>query len=243
MTLSQLFQSTEHVVRALSNLHERLHHSLNLYLLPSSTTFVSNGEFIYPCVLVLLPFVVRAISLLFIHINCFQYRLMTFCTILMTLLSGTVYLAAHYFPNGILQSKVELTIILGIAYTVLILFWNLWTDTFSMCKAWSDIRQSLQFIACLFVIYTHAPLVLCHVSLAYPSTIFWGILLAFPLYSNGENQSVISRILSRVLPIFLTIVSWPPMYIVPHIFLDYTVYVCFVYLPLHFLFMLLVYSG
>lgn len=54
----------EYMVRALSNLHERLHHSHVLYLLPSPKMFVSHMEYFLPNVLILLPLAVRAFGLI-----------------------------------------------------------------------------------------------------------------------------------------------------------------------------------
>ena len=60
---ADLVQGLERTVRALSNLHERLHHSVTQYLLPGPAKFVSNGEYTYPGVLVLLPLALRAAGL------------------------------------------------------------------------------------------------------------------------------------------------------------------------------------
>ena len=242
-TISQLFQSTEHLVRALSNLHERLHHSVNLYLLPSSTKFVSHGEYLYPCVLILLPFVIRAVSLLFIHIDYFHYRSVTPCILVMALLSWIVY---HIMPylNGTIQNVDQRSIFLIIVYLILFVSWRrIILHSGDLNDAWNDIRQSLQFIACLFVIYTHAPLVLSHVALAYPSAVYWCILLGFPRYITRDEELFVFRIFKGVLAVSLILITWPPTFIVPYVFEDYTVYVCLVYMPLHFLFTLLIYQG
>eukprot|EP00586_Coscinodiscus_wailesii_P009722 CAMPEP_0172508280 /NCGR_PEP_ID=MMETSP1066-20121228/210770_1 /TAXON_ID=671091 /ORGANISM="Coscinodiscus wailesii, Strain CCMP2513" /LENGTH=415 /DNA_ID=CAMNT_0013286197 /DNA_START=62 /DNA_END=1306 /DNA_ORIENTATION=- len=55
--------SLEHFMRGLSNLEERLHHSVVQYLLLSTKKFVSNGEYIYPTLLLLLPAVIVGLEL------------------------------------------------------------------------------------------------------------------------------------------------------------------------------------
>lgn len=61
----EFVQYTEYLVRSLSNLHERLHHSFTLYLLPTPKKFVSHIEYLLPNILLLLPLAVRAFGLLF----------------------------------------------------------------------------------------------------------------------------------------------------------------------------------
>jgi len=214
----------------LSNLHERLHHSVNLYLLPSPTKFVSHGEYIYPCILILLPFVIRAMSLLFIHIDYFQYHAVMLSIFIITLHSFLVYFSAPYMNRALL----------AMVYVSLVLSWHRFVGTHVLGSAQKDLRQSLQFTACLFFLYSHAPLVLCHVSLVYPSAILWAILLGFPRYSFSSRVKEFVKGIPSACLVFLT---WPPTLIVPYAFQDYTVYICLVYIPLHFVFTLLVYQG
>jgi hypothetical protein len=60
-----LMAKLEHMVRALSNLDEILHHSVTLYWMPSSSKFVSNAEYMFPLILMLLPLVVRVLQIAF----------------------------------------------------------------------------------------------------------------------------------------------------------------------------------
>lgn len=60
---ADLARVAEHLLRSVSNLHERLHHSVAQYALPSPSKFVSHGEYVYPAILVALPMVVRAADL------------------------------------------------------------------------------------------------------------------------------------------------------------------------------------
>lgn len=65
---------TEHLLRSMSNLHERLHHSVAQYTMPSVSKFVSHGEYIFPAILVSLPLVVRAAMLALRDVKRFRFR-------------------------------------------------------------------------------------------------------------------------------------------------------------------------
>ncbi|KAG7362063.1 Gaa1-like, GPI transamidase component [Nitzschia inconspicua] len=60
----ELIQYLLYLIRSLANLHERLHHSVTLYLLPTPKTFVSHMEYFLPNILILLPLAIRAFGLL-----------------------------------------------------------------------------------------------------------------------------------------------------------------------------------
>uniref|UniRef100_H3HCF2 Uncharacterized protein n=1 Tax=Phytophthora ramorum TaxID=164328 RepID=H3HCF2_PHYRM len=55
LSTREALRSIEMVVRALSNLEEKLHQSFFLYVLPSTTTFVSVGEYFYTVALAISP--------------------------------------------------------------------------------------------------------------------------------------------------------------------------------------------
>ncbi|CAI5718764.1 unnamed protein product [Peronospora destructor] len=59
----EILRSLEMVVRALSNLEEKLHQSFYLYVLPSTTTFVSVGEYFYAVALTISPAIVHLLYL------------------------------------------------------------------------------------------------------------------------------------------------------------------------------------
>ncbi|TDH66212.1 hypothetical protein CCR75_005437 [Bremia lactucae] len=63
LAVRNVMRSLEMVIRALSNLEEKLHQSFFLYVLPNTTTFVSVGEYIYAVLLVLSPAIVHLLSL------------------------------------------------------------------------------------------------------------------------------------------------------------------------------------
>ena len=58
-----VLRSLEMVVRALSNLEEKLHQSFYLYVLPSTMTFVSVGEYFYAVALTISPAIVHLLYL------------------------------------------------------------------------------------------------------------------------------------------------------------------------------------
>lgn len=57
--LEASLQGLELIIRALSNLEEKLHQSFYLYLLPTPQTFVSVGEYIYPLLMLCAPLVLQ----------------------------------------------------------------------------------------------------------------------------------------------------------------------------------------
>lgn len=63
VTIRDSLRAIELVVRALSNLEEKLHQSFFLYVLPSPTTFVSVGEYYYPVALAVSPAIAHLLTL------------------------------------------------------------------------------------------------------------------------------------------------------------------------------------
>ena len=59
--MMEYVQRMELVMRSLSNLHERLHHSTSLYLLVSKNRFVKHEEYLIPTILLILPLLIRAL--------------------------------------------------------------------------------------------------------------------------------------------------------------------------------------
>lgn len=70
---ADLARCVEHLLRSISNLHERLHHSIAQYTMPSPSKFVSHGEYVYPAILVSLPMVVRAATLALRDLRRFHF--------------------------------------------------------------------------------------------------------------------------------------------------------------------------
>lgn len=63
VSIRESLRAIELVVRALSNLEEKLHQSFFLYVLPSPTTFVSVGEYYYPVALAISPAIAHLLHL------------------------------------------------------------------------------------------------------------------------------------------------------------------------------------
>ncbi|RLN67550.1 hypothetical protein BBP00_00001545 [Phytophthora kernoviae] len=63
LRVREVLQSIEMLVRALSNLEEKLHQSFFLYVLPSTTTFVSVGEYYYTVALAISPAIAHLLYL------------------------------------------------------------------------------------------------------------------------------------------------------------------------------------
>lgn len=191
----------------MSSLSERLHHTVNQYVLPSSGKFVSHGEYIYPVILLLLPLVVRCVSLAFGEIERFDF-------------GGALGALGVAFGAAVLLGVVgsvvgDASVVVNYVIVGLWLFklglldWinrllssskeeaeeeeeeereqggtdTTTLETTSVRRGRQQQRQqSIQFTACVLSIYMHVPIALTHVSLAIPSVLFWTPLLAFPTY-------------------------------------------------------------
>jgi len=164
-------QKLEGVVRSLSNLHERLHHSITQYLLPSPTKFVSHAEYLIPNLLILLPLAIRAVTLVLFDIQRFHFG-----TLQVVLVVGCTCLIL-----SLIAFRTRSESAMNAVYVILFVY---------MCFG-APVRkdqqpvafgQSLQFLTCLVAIYMHVPLVMAHVSLAFPSILVWSSLIAFPSF-------------------------------------------------------------
>jgi len=223
--IANLLQNIEHSIHALSNLHESLHHSVFQYLLPSSTKFVSNGEFIYSFVFVTLPMLIRAGLLLLNDISAFQFRALW----AFVLAWGLVSLPLALFSNSF-QSQ----ILLSFALFYILSFIIFQNKVRSYCKdRHSDttvqMRLSLQCIACLMSAYIHVPMAMIHYSLAMPSALFFSPILAFAPWTCKQK----SLLTSGFCALFF-VLTWPPLFLIP--FMGLSSYLLQVYTPLHFLF-------
>ena len=223
---AELVQKLEQSLRALCNLHERLHHSVTQYLLPSDKKFVSNGEYIFPSVLVLLPLAARATSLALVDIKRFSIRTAALIgAICFGVAACTWVLILGLGQRAVIDFGLINAVVAG-AYMLGLLGMN---KVLGGCV--ENDRRSIQFVACLFAVYAHVPIALAHASLAIPSALLWTPLLAF-LTLVGGKRTTIQRLLSAAV-LFAT---WPPVSLVPRLFGDYTAYVLAVYIPLHLFF-------
>jgi glycosylphosphatidylinositol transamidase len=246
--LSDYVQKMEAVIRGLSNLHERLHHSTSLYIVPVQGKFVKHEEYLVPNLLLLIPLVIRALTLALFDIP--RFHLGAVRRAVAVTVAGTMAVAflvplvewidttypAWVFYDGLLTCH----ILVAAVYAAILLFPGsqrilptLWKQPMSRSNA----LQSIQFIACLLAVYIHVPIAFGHVSLAFPSALFWTPWIAFPSFRQ-QQQPIITSISSRtrgLVCMLLLLATAPPVLLVPRIFASYTPYVKFAYLPLHLL--------
>jgi hypothetical protein len=220
----EFVQQLEHVIHGLSNLHERLHHSLTLYVLPSPYKFVSHSEYIIPNVLLLVPLLVKVLVLLLVEVEFFDLSAVgkAFTAVMV----GVTCLVVASANTNLYQSNG----VFFVAYMAVGLSFRQVQYTHKFAT------KSLLLMACLVAIYSHVPLVIGHASLAYPSSLLW---TPFLLMFNYETRSIRQRLVGAV----ILLVTWPPLFLIPNIFGTPTPYMCLVYTPLHLLLAMLWNSG
>jgi glycosylphosphatidylinositol transamidase len=232
-------QKLEITIRALSNLHERLHHSTTLYLLPSPGKFVKHEEYLIPNLLLLIPMVTRAATLAFYDIQSFHLGVMgwmVFITFGATLWIDTLVTEEQQntgndpTPRNTWLAVTYVACFALFYEQVLRHRWSLGSKRLR----WDgrSAIQSAQLIICLVGIYVHVPICFGHVSLAYPSALFWAPWLAFPSYGDWYRRSKFLALMSST----FVVLSWPPVAPLP-VFSSTCCppYVRFVYYPLHLL--------
>ena len=236
---ADLARCVEHLLRSISNLHERLHHSVAQYTMPSPSKFVSHGEYVYPAILVSTPMVVRAASLALRDIQSFQFFFVGITV-------GTVFIAScvnacNVFVTG--RSFIGVLMII-VAWVVRR---NLphpnsskdnkidTSDDFDTAKK-VECRKSLRFVTCLLGIYLHVPLLLSNYPLGFPSSIFWTPLLAILVLSDRLysicSKNMVLKTLIVVMKILL-LIAISPSTILPSDFSPR--YTLVVYTPLQLL--------
>jgi len=231
---ADLSRCIEHLLRSISNLHERLHHSVAQYTMPSPSKFVSHGEYIYPAILVSLPMVVRAASLALRDISSFQFVFVG--TVVGTVLFASCVNACAAFTTG--RSFIGVLMI--------IVAWVVRRSIPQPCKekeagdesfdTTNECRKSLRFVTCLIGIYLHVPLLLANYSLGFPSAAFWTPLLAIlvlsdRLYSTLSKNAGLKAIMT-VAKILLLVAISPSMMLPSNISPQY---VLILYTPLQLL--------
>ena len=147
-------QRLELVLRGLSNIHERLHHSTRLYLLVSPDRFVKHEEYLIPNLLLVLPLLVR--------------------------IAHTVWYKQSQF--NFLFSPFDVFFTVGIVLPVMAITGKLSLPCYVMAAlALGRIQfAELQTAACILATILHVGLAFGHVSLSAPSALVWTPLLAFP---------------------------------------------------------------
>lgn len=224
---SDLVQRLEYILRALSNLHERLHHSTSLYLLASPERFVKHEEYLVPNLLLLIPLVVRAISLVLVDIPVFHWP-----TVKHTIVLALLLIAALHGVVSKMDKEIT-TPAFVLVYAAMTLFLHLGLRRLS--------KQTVQFVVCTVALLVHTPIAFGHVSLAFPSALFWAPLIAFPSFTSNNNQEgkemkgmrIWTRLIVYTLSFTMIAITLPCILLVPRVFRDYTIYVRYGYMPLH----------
>ena len=262
----ELVQKMEYVIRSLSNLHERLHHSTSLYLLPSTDRFIKHEEYLVPNLLLVVPLILRALLIVFHQDTDRQFRpdltaagqALAMClawTVTFSLLAPHITCTQSEMQS---QDSVDLSwpiwffvnyqpLVVYLLMILLALAWSrgrLWAQRLEQDL---DARRSIQMAACLLAACIHIAIAFGHVSLAFPSALLWTPLLAFPAQAEsggvdekGGRKASRARTLVRCLiKLIVFVATCPFVFLVPHVFTTYTVYVRFAYVPLHMLFSIL----
>jgi glycosylphosphatidylinositol transamidase len=264
--VTRLVAGLEYILRALSNLHERLHHSTSLYLLlvgPSTPedAFVKHEEYLISNILLLVPCILRAVSFVFgktdghgnnssgKHSFCWATaQRAVWSTLTATVVLGMItlpQLATAVSPVGgrwrTMHNAVKTLIVLS--YVPLLLLLQHTSFRWSLPDGRPVSLPTLQFVGCLLVIYTHVPLAFAHVSVGFPSAMFWSLLMAFPSYDcvgkDGDTMVAATTTKpSKLLRYAAIVLSCPAallLLFLPANVMSNSVYLRYVYLPLHYL--------
>jgi GPI-anchor transamidase subunit GAA1 len=236
--VAEVVSKLEPAIRALCNLHERLHHSTRLYLLVSPDRFVKHEEYLVPNLLLLIPFIIRAVSLALVDIR--RFDLAAVGRAAATVVGGVLgcsfglHAASQLEAQGTVSfmdaTLVRSATVLVTAY--LPLLWYLWRKGRSnvLGSRTDESKSSIQFLACLVGLYLHVAIAFGHVSLAFPSAAWWTPLIAFPYHRRIPSRR---RALVSLVNWTVFIATSPFVWLVPFVFSEYTPYVQYLYLPLH----------
>lgn len=245
----QLVAKTEPILRALSNLHERLHHSTSLYLLTSAERFVKHEEYLVPNLLVITPLVIRAVTLILIDINHFHPGAVQHALLLTLIGTAVISILSISLIEwmgkqaGIVStpSAMWYHVATKVGYLIVLIFALFGLPKQSKGFQSVSARQSVQFAACLLAIYIHVPIAFGHVSLAFPSAMLWSPIIAFSTFRKKKTtpDAKQPRGFLRLLTMFryllkvILLVFISPFALVPAILTLYTPYVLYAYIPLH----------
>lgn len=247
---SEIIEYLEYLVRALSNLHERLHHSFTLYLLPTHRAFVSHMEYFLPNILILLPLAVRGFGLVLWEVERLDLRVVGLSILTTITAMGLSSIAFEDTKEDISMANTWLVCL----YVAIVVVWKTFVLSGQPSKkrdgdsSSSSLKQeaahssttralqSLQFISCVTAAYILVPIAFAHTSLSYVPSLLWTPLLAFPNYSKASTRTVVNKLLGLV----LLVVTAPPILLLPRVFGSYTAFLQFAYIPLHIQLLLLV---
>jgi GPI-anchor transamidase subunit GAA1 len=236
----ELVQRMELMIRSLSNLHERLHHSTSLYLLTSKDRFVKHEEYMIPNFLLIIPLILRPLIYVFQHKKDTKVsNRATVIAVIQALLVTTFWTALASWFLDITSSPHSLFGIwhgyfMAILYIIFLSLIFVFGKETLQCP---ESRRGIQFASCLLATFLHVSIAFGHVSLAYPSALFWSPLLAFPTYRDVNSSNVrLLVIVNQVYKLVLMFGTSPFVFLVPYIFPTYTPYVRYICVPLHMLF-------
>ena len=262
--MREFFAYLEPTVRALSNLEERLHHSITLYLLPSYSKFVSHSEYLIPSILLALPLVLRAILLLFWDLQPYIHLRVAGWTVLVMMSSMVGFQTAALLSSGMdtLQQLIPaISLIYGMAAMVAMTLKrryssgdasspdddkpssqsSLTSNSSGTTSQQSQVTATIHFVTCLMVLYTHVPIVFAHASLGYPFALIWVPTISFWNWSSRRPNSSSKALLMIWGTLMFLVLLVPPVWMATVVG-EVTVYLKFVYLPLHVLFGMLLVS-
>lgn len=240
----EMIHRLELVVRCLSNLHERLHHSTSLYLLPTPDRFIKHEEYLVPNLLLIIPLLIRAVAIVMdtdktLQPNVFAAAQAIGLAVLWTLLcSVLIDHGTTHLDLGIpgLQNADLLA-----AYLVALVTLPSLVPSWSNRKFTSTIntRKTIQLAACIVAACMHVCIAFGHVSLAFPSALIWTPLLAFAPITDSPTAAVPRQVAFGLLKACLFALSCPFTFVVPFVFQGYTPYIRYICIPLHMLFSIL----
>eukprot|EP00536_Pseudo-nitzschia_multiseries_P005582 jgi/Psemu1/65159/estExt_Genemark1.C_1070013 len=241
----EFVQFSEYIVRSLANLHERLHHSFTLYLLPSPKTFVSHIEYLLPIILVLVPLAVRAFG----HVLPAMkggFDLKAVGAVLLILVIASVAMLLADVVSSTFDHKHTMSGILLFLYTSVAILWTREILFRKQDRRQPDSKEStsngkekendktpnttrtirsLQYVACALTVYILVPIAFAHASLAYLPSFLWTPLLAFPDYASLKRSGdSVHKYVAIPMLLLLVWVTAPPVFLVPNVFSTYTVF-------------------
>lgn len=192
-----LAPSLEQMIRSMSNLDEVLHHSVSQYWMPSMKKFVSNAEYIFPPIIMLIPLVIRIFSMIF-YANDRVFILASMKILLSCIVANVIL---NGFKQILKQSYV--VILYFLIYAITICHSTSIMRKFEVPRQ-KELIESIEFIACSIVVLIHVPLVLSNTVLALPPIMLWS-----PLFSSIKVRQQASIFRTVVYFIVFTF-SWLP---------------------------------
>jgi glycosylphosphatidylinositol transamidase len=237
-------QKVEHVVRALSNLHEKLHHSTTQYLLVSSNKFISSSEYVFPVILILMPLALRVIGLYRREIQPrFQTRVTSSVVSIAWIGMMTLRLLLDCSLPDIVKKVVFALSYVGILAAMIktIIQLNALAGDCSKCLKQSQL-SSIHLATCCLAIYAQAPLLFTNFSFALPSVVLSTPCIAM-LRLTGESCN--HRRFLKWLCVGFAFLSSPPVLFLfcEDIITAYKSYWLDLYSPLHIIVTFLLIMG